>query len=203
MERDHKSNEFLYEYDRRFGRLSGNPWLAGYEPAARSTARQKTAKTETLNQKPESANGESRASAFGNKFFRFLFVDATKAGESVEHDDTSGSEPWLRWLKSEEEFIRQIAAALDHDVLDAGDAKRARADRAEQRAIGVLDVWALLLPAPVSSEILGDYIEDIHRRALAGQGRAKIYIRMLAAIFWTCVNAIGILLKEIGSRKAA
>lgn len=72
----------------------------------------------------------------------------------------------------------------------------------QQRALSTLDTWALLLPERIATEILGDYVEDINRRTAAGQGRFKIYVRMLAAMFWTGVNAVGYFLKEVGKQKA-
>lgn len=66
----------------------------------------------------------------------------------------------------------------------------------------MLDLWAVLLPARISNEVLGDYLEDIHRRAARGQ-RKLLYVRVLAAIFWTGVNGFGYLLKKLGTRRGA
>jgi hypothetical protein len=70
-----------------------------------------------------------------------------------------------------------------------------------RRAEAILDVWALVLPPRVSKEMVGDFLEDIHRRAGAGQPSWRIYLRMIAAIYYTAVNAIGHVRKEFG-RKA-
>jgi hypothetical protein len=71
-----------------------------------------------------------------------------------------------------------------------------------RRAVIVLDAWAAFLPPRISTEVLGDYLEDTRRRAADGQ-RLMIYVRALSALFWTAVNAVGYFLKEIGKRKAA
>jgi hypothetical protein len=65
----------------------------------------------------------------------------------------------------------------------------------------VLDLWAVLLPARIVNEDLGDYLEDIHRRIAAGQ-RWCVYLRIVAAIFWTGLNAIGYAMKLVGRRRA-
>jgi hypothetical protein len=70
------------------------------------------------------------------------------------------------------------------------------------RVLNTLDIWGALLPTRIFNEELGDFIEDINRRAMEGQ-RCGVYLRMIAAMFWTGVNAVGYFLKEIGKRKAA
>lgn len=75
--------------------------------------------------------------------------------------------------------------------------------RLEQRALGALDLWAALLPTRVVNEEIGDCIEDINRRVSAGQGRIRVGLRVCAAIFWTGVNAIGYLRKQIGTKRGA
>lgn len=60
----------------------------------------------------------------------------------------------------------------------------------------VLDCWALILPARVVSEDLGDYLEDINRRARNGH-RWRAYVRLVAAICWTGINAVGYTLREL------
>jgi hypothetical protein len=70
------------------------------------------------------------------------------------------------------------------------------------RVHNILDIWAALLPIRISNEILGDYLEDISRRAARGQ-RLMPLVRMLSTIFWTGVNAVGYFLKEISKRKTA
>jgi hypothetical protein len=70
------------------------------------------------------------------------------------------------------------------------------------RAANILDGWATILPARIVNEELGDYIEDIQRRAMAGQ-RVALYARMMAAIFWTGVNAVGYFVKQVGKTKSA
>ena len=79
--------------------------------------------------------------------------------------------------------------------------KSKRAARS-RHAARVLDGWSIVLPSRIVKEELGDYLEDINRRAAAGQ-RFPVYLRLFAAMFWTGVNAVGYLLKQIGSRKTA
>jgi hypothetical protein len=52
------------------------------------------------------------------------------------------------------------------------------------------------------TEDLGDYVEDINRRAAEGQ-RWQIYIRTLAAMFWTGVNALGYLFRNLRMKSGA
>jgi hypothetical protein len=73
---------------------------------------------------------------------------------------------------------------------------------ATRKAANVLDGWAILLPARVFKEDLGGYLEDINRRADEGQ-RFRLYLRVLAAMFWTGVNSFGYFLKEVGKTKSA
>lgn len=75
--------------------------------------------------------------------------------------------------------------------------KRENAQRSTTKA---LDLWAAFLPIRISNEVLGDYLEDINRRAACRQHWA-LYLRALSAMFWTGVNAVGYFLKEVGSRK--
>jgi hypothetical protein len=56
-------------------------------------------------------------------------------------------------------------------------------------AASVLDVWAIFLPQRIVNEDLADYLQDINRRIAKGQ-RWKAYLRVVAAIFWTGVNAV-------------
>lgn len=70
------------------------------------------------------------------------------------------------------------------------------------RPLRWLDTWSVVLPARIKNEELGDYIEDIRRRAAQGQ-RILAWLRLIFAAFWTGVNAVGYLLKELGNRKAA
>ena len=71
-----------------------------------------------------------------------------------------------------------------------------------RKVASVLDGWAIVLPARIVTEELGDYLEDINRRALEGQ-RFRLCLRMVAAMFWTSVNAVGYYLKEVGKTKSA
>jgi hypothetical protein len=72
----------------------------------------------------------------------------------------------------------------------------------EHRAKQVLDAWATILPARIASEDLADYLEDIHRRAAAGQ-HGKVVMRTIAAMFWTLVNAVGYTLERLNHKKGA
>jgi hypothetical protein len=64
----------------------------------------------------------------------------------------------------------------------------------------MLDAWATLLPVRIANEDLADYIEDINRRIVRGQ-RALVHVRVAAAIFWTGINALGYLLRQLRSTK--
>jgi hypothetical protein len=92
---------------------------------------------------------------------------------------------------------------VDEDVVAELHPSMQQPSLSQRRAQNILDTWAIFLPARSVNEELGDYLEDINRRATAGQGRFKIYLRMLASMFWTGVNAVGYFLKAIGKRKAA
>jgi hypothetical protein len=65
------------------------------------------------------------------------------------------------------------------------------------RAHRALDRWAALLPQRVVNEDLGDYIEDINRRAAEGQ-RWLIWVRVVVAILTTAVNSVGYVRKALG-----
>lgn len=72
--------------------------------------------------------------------------------------------------------------------------------RSAHPGTSVLSFWAALLPARIANEDLGDYFEDIARRSEAGQ-RSLVWVRVMAAMFWTAVNAAGYLLKRVGRRR--
>jgi hypothetical protein len=91
-----------------------------------------------------------------------------------------------------------------------GDTPATMQRRAEPLAIDrrvsartVLDCWAALLPSRVLNEELGDYLEDIARRTTDGQGRFRIGLRVVSAMFWTGLNAVGYALKLLGKHKSA
>ncbi len=69
------------------------------------------------------------------------------------------------------------------------------------RAKRWLDTWSLCLPQRVANEDLGGYIEEIEARAATGAPAWKIYLRMLAAIFWTACNSARHLPHEIWTSK--
>lgn len=77
-----------------------------------------------------------------------------------------------------------------------------RRQQRASRASAILEGWAAVLPARIVNEELGDYLEDIHRRVAAGQ-RSWVVVRVMAAIFWTGVNAWRYLLDQLRRRKTA
>jgi hypothetical protein len=92
-----------------------------------------------------------------------------------------------------EDFLRQLE-----------EGKRAAiAHRASRRALNILDTLVLVLPERIVNEVLGDFVEDINRRAKQGQSNSKIYVRAAAAAFWVLTNTVGYLLKSLGVRKGA
>ena len=68
------------------------------------------------------------------------------------------------------------------------------------RSMSILDAWSAVLPARINKEELGDYMEDINRRAMMGQPRL-VYVRLAFAIFWTGVHALSDLLQSLSKRK--
>jgi hypothetical protein len=102
-----------------------------------------------------------------------------------------------------EEFTRRLERELviNGQFRDARSAldELIRATRS-RRAASFLDTWGIILPARVFNEELGDYIEDISRRAARGQ-RVKVYLRVAAAIFWTALNSIGYAMKQLGKKQ--
>ena len=71
-----------------------------------------------------------------------------------------------------------------------------------QRCEKVFQVWSAVLPARINNEVLGDYLEDIHRRIAAGESRSLVFLRLVWAVFWTGVDAIGYFVKAIGRSKS-
>lgn len=63
-------------------------------------------------------------------------------------------------------------------------------------AVTLLDGWGAFLPARIAKEELGDYIEDIDRRAEAGQ-RWLVWVRVITAILWTGINTVGFVTKNL------
>lgn len=60
----------------------------------------------------------------------------------------------------------------------------------------MLECWSALLPAHVVKEDLGDYIEDINQRIANGQ-RKLVYVRVLAAMFWTGLNTAAFFVQKL------
>lgn len=77
------------------------------------------------------------------------------------------------------------------------DARRVSAPRSAQASLRVLNLWSAILPYRVATEDLGDYIEEIKKRFQSGQSPLIIYVRTAAAIFWTAVNALGVIMRAI------
>lgn len=75
------------------------------------------------------------------------------------------------------------------------------AERLHRRSFAVLDAWSVVLPMRVVNEDLGDYLEDISSRAAQRQ-RVLVWLRVVTAIVWTGVNAVGYALKQLGRTKA-
>jgi len=136
--------------------------------------------------------------------------------EEYEHeqslvDDEDAERSYEDWVRSQspkpeiEAIAEEIRMEVErgHLIADERGAVDTKTPEQRARALRVLDSLALILPARIATEELGDYIGDINRRAAAGQSCWKIYLRMLAAMFWTGVNAVGYFLKEIWTRKAA
>jgi hypothetical protein len=97
---------------------------------------------------------------------------------------------------------RQEITAFDRQVLSTGDPAAEPDPRRvlATRLRSVLDVWSALLPARVAAEDLGDYLEDIHRRVAAGQ-RWLACFRLVVAVCWTTLNAIGYALTQLRRQK--
>lgn len=64
------------------------------------------------------------------------------------------------------------------------------------RCVAVIDTWSAFLPQCIVNEEVGDYVEDLHRRAVAGQ-RVQLWARVLACLFYTTINAAGYALGEL------
>jgi len=71
-----------------------------------------------------------------------------------------------------------------------------------QRTLRVLDFWSAFLPARISCEDLGDYLEDIAFRTKKGDSRWVIYLVATSAIFWTGLNALSYRLKAIRQKSS-
>jgi len=66
----------------------------------------------------------------------------------------------------------------------------------KRSALCLLDAWAAILPIRIAKEDLGDYREDIERRADAGQ-RWLLWLRVITALVWTGINAVGFVSKNL------
>ncbi len=75
-------------------------------------------------------------------------------------------------------------------------------ERLRRYANSLMDVWSVFLPIHISNEEIGDYLEDIRTRIDSGQ-RFKVVIRLIAAIFWTGINAVGYAMKALGKKQAS
>jgi hypothetical protein len=89
----------------------------------------------------------------------------------------------------------------DASLTDLKGTEHLRSNRRERRVLTILDCWAAVLPARIVKEDLGDYIEDIKHRCADGQ-RIRVWLRALAATFWTGVNSIGYAMTALGKRQA-
>ena len=66
------------------------------------------------------------------------------------------------------------------------------------RAAAILDAWGELLPARITNEDLGDFIEDVRRRAETGQ-RLRVWLRVGTAMVWSGVNTIAYVVASVVS----
>jgi len=76
------------------------------------------------------------------------------------------------------------------------------AEQVRSRAQAILDTWSLFLPARIAREDLADYIEALDQRLRVGQCW-QVYIGVVAAMFWTGVNAAGYFLKMVRMKSGA
>lgn len=60
-------------------------------------------------------------------------------------------------------------------------------DARAARAAAILDAWGAILPARIMNEDVGDFVEDVRRRAQTGQ-RVRVWLRVGTAIAWSGVN---------------
>src|SRR6266536_1382434 len=101
----------------------------------------------------------------------------------VNHDGhfalLNNSNRAVQFVYVDEAFVKQFHASSEESLL-----KQFKTMQKKTRAAGVLDSWAALLPQRVVNEEIGDYLEDIRRRAAEGQ-RLNIGVRVISAIFWT------------------
>ena len=72
-----------------------------------------------------------------------------------------------------------------------------------QRPSRWLDRWGAILPPRIVNEELGDYIEDINRRASEGQSAIWLWLRAGAAVFWTLINAVGYWKTQLGRKRTS
>ncbi|MFZ0773456.1 MAG: hypothetical protein WCA49_19560 [Candidatus Sulfotelmatobacter sp.] len=63
-------------------------------------------------------------------------------------------------------------------------------------ALRLLDAWGAILPIRIAKEDLGDYMEDIGRRADKGQ-QWLLWLRVITALVWTGINAMGFVSKNL------
>jgi len=78
--------------------------------------------------------------------------------------------------------------------------RNADADDSQSR---LLEIWSALLPARIASEELGDYIEKINWLTSQGSPRWLIRLQTVSAIFWTGLNTLSYVLKQLGKIKSA
>jgi hypothetical protein len=72
-----------------------------------------------------------------------------------------------------------------------------------QRGLWVLDAWSVVLPHRLRTEDLGEYIEQVNGDFKAGRPW-RAWTRIVAAVCWTSVNAIGYLRANLkGNRRGA
>ena len=64
------------------------------------------------------------------------------------------------------------------------------------RAAAILDVWGEILPARITNEDLGDFVEDVRRRAETGQ-RVRVWVGVGTAIIWSGVNTVAYLISTL------
>lgn len=68
--------------------------------------------------------------------------------------------------------------------------------------LSLLDAWGAILPIRIAKEDLGDYMEDIRRRADEGQPAWLLSLRVITALVWTGINTVGFVSKNLLGKDA-
>ena len=95
------------------------------------------------------------------------------------------------WIGMRLDQPAQPRKSVDAGNIEGGNSAARNSDHATR----VLDIWSTVLPARIVNEDIG------HRVAL-GQ-RLTVWLRVIAAVWWTAINSIGYLRKQLGKRSGA